>query len=131
MKRNYLFLVLLFLSSAAFAQTGVVKGRITDEKGEAVFGATVMIEGTQKGTAADFDGNYRIDKVAPGEITLVCSFISYETAKKTIKVVADKPTQIDFVLLEAARTLESVNVTAKANRESENILLLDQRKAVV
>ena len=60
-----LVLVLSFISLAAMAQNITVKGKVTDSKGEAVIGASVLVQGTTNGTVTDLDGNYSLTKVAP------------------------------------------------------------------
>ena len=52
-----------------------VHGTITDANGEPLIGATVLVKGTQKGTATDIDGNYVV-KAKPGDI-LVVSYVGY------------------------------------------------------
>lgn len=52
-----------------------VHGTITDANGEPLIGATVLVKGTQKGTATDIDGNYVVN-AKPGDI-LVVSYVGY------------------------------------------------------
>ena len=54
-------------SVAVAQQTGIVKGTVVDANGEAVIGASVIIEGQKvtQGTVTDFDGNFSL-KVKPG-----------------------------------------------------------------
>ncbi|MFO7574929.1 MAG: TonB-dependent receptor [Bacteroidales bacterium] len=122
---------LLIWSSVMIAQTGSVTGKVTDNMGEVLPGATVHIEGTYKGVLTDFDGKYILDNTNIGEVTLICSFISYEPSKKTVNVLPGKELQVDFVLYEVAIGLDEIRITARANRESENIILLEQKQAVV
>ena len=49
-------MIALLLSSAAFAQQTKVSGTVFDVQNEPVVGATVQIEGTNKGTATNVDG---------------------------------------------------------------------------
>ena len=71
MKNLYSLCTALFVfavSTSAFAQTGGIKGIITDaETGETLIGATVLITGTSFGTATGIDGDYEIDNIRPGE----------------------------------------------------------------
>src|SRR5690606_41007002 len=57
-----LFWLFSFLSMANFAfaadQTNSITGRITDEQGAAVVGATVSILNTSSATSTDANGNY-------------------------------------------------------------------------
>ena len=70
-----LFLLCLF-PLGAMAQS-VVKGTVNDEAGEPVIGATVNVQGSQKGTITDFDGNFSVE--AAPNATLVISYVGYET----------------------------------------------------
>jgi TonB-dependent starch-binding outer membrane protein SusC len=57
----------------------VITGTVTDEKGEPLVGASVVLEGTQKGALSDENGNFRLeldDKDKKGN--LVVSFVGYE-----------------------------------------------------
>ncbi|HBX45864.1 MAG TPA: hypothetical protein DEG28_08295, partial [Porphyromonadaceae bacterium] len=61
------FLFFLGLSNAVLAQHGTIKGKITDAKTkEALIGASVLIEGTTNGAAADLDGGFVIANISPG-----------------------------------------------------------------
>ena len=56
-------------------QNKVVKGRVIDQNGDAVIGASVLVKGTTRGTITDVDGNFSVD-VAKGE-SLVISYIGF------------------------------------------------------
>jgi len=122
--------LLLILTTTVMAQTGTVKGTVTDAKNnESLIGTTVMIKGTTIGTTTDFDGNYLIPKVQPGKHTLVVSFISYDPQEMEIEVKADEEKVINVALQPATIEVEGVDVVAKANRENESMLLIDQKNA--
>jgi TonB-dependent starch-binding outer membrane protein SusC len=72
----------LLFSIYGNAQDITVKGKVVDEKGMSVPGASVLIQGTRNGTSTGFDGEYVI-KAQPNDV-LVVSFIGYKT--KTIAV---------------------------------------------
>ena len=57
--------------------TIVVNGKITDDKGQPLEGATVLIKGTPNGAKSDADGNFSIN--AAPNATLVISYIGFET----------------------------------------------------
>ena len=61
--------------SGAQTKDHVVKGRITDEKGEPIIGATIMEKGTTNGTVSDLDGNFTIN--VPVGSTLQVSYIGF------------------------------------------------------
>lgn len=130
-----LSLLLLFIvsASAIYAQTGTIKGTIIDAKTkEPLIGASVLVEGTINGAAADLDGNFVINNVAVGTHSLVATYVAYQSETKTGVVVEEnRETVVEFLMKSDDITLEAVEVVARANRESENILLLEQKKALV
>ena len=62
-KQRSLLLVALLLMGCLqlLAQSRTIKGVVTDaQNGEALIGATVMVEGDKSGTVTDFDGNFSL-----------------------------------------------------------------------
>ena len=82
---------------------GLIKGKVTDNTGEPLIGASVVIAGTTIGTVTDMDGNFTI-KAAQGD-NLSVSFIGYETEIVTI----DNAT-LTIVLNEESHSLNQVVV---------------------
>lgn len=80
-----LFLVLVIGTSfnTVFAQSVKVKGRVTNEAGEGVPGASIKVKGTTAGTMTDVDGNYDLD-VPEGSKVLVISSLSDGNKEVTI-----------------------------------------------
>ncbi len=131
LRRLLLFCLLANMLFFASAQTGTIEGTVIDVKtNETLIGATIFLEGTTLGTITDFDGNYVLDKVPAGIYHVRCSFISYETKNiENVKIEAGGVEEIHFVLNESTIEIGDVRVVAKANRESEAMLLLDQKEA--
>ena len=77
MKKLYFFLSLIgmFTLSVGLAQQKSVSGTILDETGGPLPGATVLVEGTNRGVTTDFDGNFSI-QASEGE-TLIVSYVGY------------------------------------------------------
>jgi len=67
-------LLMVLLTGMAFAQQKTIKGKVTDETGAPVPGATVIVKGTTTGTVTDMDGNFSFGVSATAK-TLVVSFI--------------------------------------------------------
>jgi TonB-linked SusC/RagA family outer membrane protein len=77
-KIHHLFLLLgicLGTAASVLAQGQTVTGKVTDEKGEGIPGASVTVKGTQVGTLTTAEGTYSLE--APGSGTLVFSFVGY------------------------------------------------------
>ncbi|MCF6352164.1 MAG: TonB-dependent receptor [Cyclobacteriaceae bacterium] len=114
MKKIYLTISLLTLFIAgAYAQSATIKGKVTDETGQGLAGATVVIQGTTTGASVDFDGNYAFTTDA-GTYTLIVSFVGYETITKSVTVSAGDNVQ-NFKLGEGDLQLEGLVVTGSRN----------------
>lgn len=131
--RLYLFLFFYFTLFVVFAQTGTIKGKIFDaDADEGLFGATILVQDLAKGAVADFEGTILIPDVPIGTYTLVASYIGYKTLTDDEVVVENgKTTNVKFLLKPSAFVLNTVQVVARVNRESEIALLNDQRQALL
>lgn len=81
-----------------------IKGTVTDASGQAIPGATVVVDGETKGTTTDLNGNFVLD--APQGSTLLISFIGY----KTQKVLIGNQSVVNIILEEDLSSLEEVVV---------------------
>ncbi len=85
-----------------------ITGRVTDEKGEVLPGVTVIVKGTQLGTATDMDGKYSLTLPEGKENhTLVFTMVGMETKE----VVVGKQTGINVVMKDVVSELDDVIVT--------------------
>ena len=65
----------------------VIRGTVTDrDTGDPLPGANVVIKGTVRGAATDVDGRFVIPNVAPGQYTLVISYLGYRTEEVPVTV---------------------------------------------
>ena len=101
----------LFLS--AHAQEREITGSVKDHAGAGIVGATILVEGTTKGTTSGADGSFSI-KAAPDNV-LVVSFMGYQS--HTIKVGTQ--TRIDVVLKENTQAIDDVIVVAFGTAKKE------------
>lgn len=72
---SLLFFVLIHPIHAG--TSGKITGQVTDEHGDPLPGASVVIEGTTRGTTTDSEGIYFLLSVDPGRINLIASMIGY------------------------------------------------------
>jgi TonB-linked SusC/RagA family outer membrane protein len=108
MKYTYLILLgLLTLAPATYAEgTGnsdlklmdqqgniTVKGKIVDEKGEALSGATVLQKGTTNSTIAGLEGTFSLS--VPADAAIVISFLGYES----VEIAVDGKTDLGTIAL--------------------------------
>ena len=102
MKRLHLLLPVLLLPLLVCAQR-TVSGRVVDDSGEPLIGATVRVQGTTAGTITDFDGLFSISDVADDAIVEV-SYMGY--LPQQLKAASD----MRVVLQEDVQRLEDVIV---------------------
>jgi len=130
MQKLFFSFLILLTANFAVAQTGKISGTVLDSKtGETLPGATALIEGTGKGVSADFDGKFMLTGVPVGKVTLVISYISYNTKKIAgVEVKANDVTDIS-VLLDASTSqdLTEVEVVVTLNKENNTALILQQK----
>ncbi len=116
--KGFMFALLWTVSLGMFAQNVNVRGTVTDETGETVIGATIIVEGSVGvGTTTDIDGNYTLNNV-PANGNLVFSYVGFATqtipvnGRTTIDVVMASDTELlDEVVVVGFGTQRKVNLT--------------------
>ena len=122
MKRKLmLLLACLFVGiSLVTAQTQKVTGVvISEEDGQPVVGASVLVKGTTQGTITDIDGNFNLANVPSSAKTLQISYIGMQTQevaiRPTVKVVLKSDAQnLDEVIVVAYGTAKKSSFTGSA-----------------
>ncbi len=85
----FTLLILLMPLRADAADAGTVKGKITDKTdGEAVVGASVMLENTTLGAATDLDGNFTIQNVPAGSYSMRITAVGYAPLVRSVTIAA-------------------------------------------
>ena len=92
----FVLTVLLLPLPAWAADPGSLTGKITDKTdGEAVIGASAMLENTTLGSASDVEGNYTISNIPAGTYRLKVNAIGYSPFFQTVTVSAGETTTIN------------------------------------
>lgn len=102
------------------------------ETKEPLPGAGVQIEGTYVGDATNGEGKCEIRNQKPGTYVLLVQYVSYVTRR--VEGVVVRPSagvDVKVELEPETISLDAVRVEARANRESEKVLIMEQREAVV
>lgn len=97
-------------------QYGTVKGVVTADNGEAMFGAVVYVVGTTNSSAVDFDGNYELQNVKIGS-TIRATLMGYTCADQIWNGGV-----LNFVMKEEAAMLDEIVVTAMGIMRKEKSL---------
>lgn len=112
-----LLLLLMVLSLNTFSQDRTITGRVTDENGEGLPGANVLIKGTNIGTVTDVGGNYALSIPADATI-LVFSFVGYTTEETGISGRA----VIDLSLSPDITTLNEIVVVGYGEQRKGDLI---------
>lgn len=112
---SFLTLIFVLLVQIAFAQdqTKTIEGTVTDDTGMVIPGVNIMIEGTDRGTASDFNGRYTIE-AAVGEV-LNFSAIGFQDQSVTVGMEDN----ID-VTMTGGEALDEIIVTAFGRKMTRN-----------
>ncbi len=111
---RHILLQLLLLFIPFIANCGVLKGKITDEKGEALPFATVFVQGTTLGTSANAEGEYQLT-LQPGEHQVVCQYISFKQSSVRIRITGSETVTHNFKLAE--QTFEMNEFVMKSSED--------------
>lgn len=106
MKCIYLLLITLLVCSFTYAQRSI-HGKVLDESGQPIIGATILVPGTQLGTTTNNEGNFTL-QVPESASQLQIRSIGYEAT--TLPLTAENTYTI--TLHSAAHSLNQVVVTA-------------------
>ncbi len=112
--------ILIIPQQTGDRQKYIIRGKVTDTKGEPLAGVTVLIKGTQTGMSTDAKGQFVLTIPHSKDIVLVFSFVGME--KKELKLADIKDEKIlngekeyTVMLAETAKVLEDVIVTGYFN----------------
>lgn len=98
---------------AAPVPPATIKGKVQDEKGVPVVGASVLIKGTKKGVVTGADGSFTLEAESDN-VTLIISYVGFET--KTIRVKGSGPVAVTL----APAAMQDMVVTGIMNRRKES-----------
>ncbi|MFC4872488.1 SusC/RagA family TonB-linked outer membrane protein [Negadavirga shengliensis] len=112
---NLSLLLVLVNASLAFAQREVT-GTVSDDLGDPLPGAAVLVKGTSSGTVTDIDGQYTIS-VPDDDAVLVFSFLGYTNKEE---IVGNRNT-VDVLLEQGVSGLDEVVVTGYGSQSRREI----------
>ena len=113
MKKAFL-VVLMLLSGFVYSQDSI-SGSVTDAGDNPIPGASIVVEGTNRGVVTDFDGNYSINASTGEQLT----FSSLGFASQTVTI--GNQTQINISLAEAVDLLDEVVVSGYQTQQRRSL----------
>lgn len=103
-----LFVAVLCTASSVFAQ-GVIKGKVTDDKGQPLPGASVVIRGTKTGTSTGPDGTFSLN-TDKESVVLEITAVGFEMQSVNARVGSD----VNLSMVTEAKAMDEVIVTGVA-----------------
>jgi vitamin B12 transporter len=104
------FITLFFICGAVFSQV-TISGKVKDNRGKPVAGASIALKDAYDGATSDSTGHFSFKTTEKGEFTILVTNISYNSFEQ--KIILDKDAiTIDFVLKEKLNELKAVTITA-------------------
>ena len=120
-KKLYFLIVCIICSANLFGQ-GTVRGKITDEHGQTVYGAKIYINSIKQfGGATDLDGNYSVSLKEIESKVLIC-FFGYDTIQETFVIKNNEIYEKNFTLTPGNVTLTEVTVSTKQVKSNDNYM---------
>ena len=113
MRNLYLMLLFLGLYQTAFAQEKTIRGRITDDKGDAMAGAIITVKTTSKKTLSDVNGRFEV-KASPGDI-LEFSMVGMKREQVSVGTASE----INMQLVPDDISLRGVIITAYGRKQEK------------
>ncbi|MDB5118019.1 MAG: hypothetical protein JWQ79_3511 [Mucilaginibacter sp.] len=117
-------LALIFISLVVNAQEShVINGFVSNEKGEAISGATVFITNTKHVTTTNNEGKFVFHIASQSDYELVIKMLGFEPYIQNI-AIHDKPVNISVRLKESNTILNTVNINAVTDDDRRKYLAL-------
>jgi iron complex outermembrane recepter protein len=107
MRQIFIAACMLIMAISAFGQH-TIKGRVTDQNGNALNGATITVQNTTLKQTTNSEGSFVLDNLSKNRYTLVCSFLGYETTIQ--QTVVDK--ELVIKLNSKSYSINEITVTS-------------------
>ena len=105
------FIAVLAPASVFASIYGILAGKVVDTDGKGIIGATVLVEGTTRGTNVRArDGSFTVSNIQAGSYTVRVRAVGKSEYRMTVRISADQTTNISVVLKDDAVQMDTVVV---------------------
>ncbi len=115
--KKYIIILSVLFNTILPAQNGRISGTVSDDKGNLVIGANVLLKGTLIGIATNAEGKFIIKGLKEGKYILTVSMIGYEKYESDTLKIHDATLSHDVVLKPAAYEFDQVIVSASKYKQ--------------
>ena len=114
MKKVVLMLTVIVYSFSLAAQTGSLRGSITDESsGESLPGANIYIEGIGMGTISDNEGQYQLGNIPAGTHSVTIQYVGYVPQTQEVTISQGETQTLDVSMVFDAVNIDEVVITTQ------------------
>ncbi|RLJ72789.1 TonB-dependent receptor [Pedobacter alluvionis] len=108
-------ILFLLLFCAGTANATKLKGHVYDKQtGEAIVGATVVLENPRRVTNTGLDGTFEFKDVKAGAAKISVSYITYKTIEKTLVVLKEDNDHLKFYMESDSKSLDDITIKSNA-----------------
>src|SRR5690554_3918129 len=117
MKKFTCFIIALFGGISMYSQSFSIQGNVTDENNVPLLGVNVLVKNESRGTTTDFDGNFTLNNVSPGEI-LQFSYVGF--ISQEITVTSNQ--NLNVILQSDSESLDEIVVVGYGTQRKSNVV---------
>ncbi|AUP81177.1 TonB-dependent receptor [Flavivirga eckloniae] len=111
MKTQFTLTLILLSITCSFAQTGKIKGTISDNSQTPLMGVNILIKNTTQGTQTDENGTFEISNISNGDYELMVSYIGFKTKEISFSIANGEAKEVmPIILYEGNEILRAVVV---------------------
>jgi hypothetical protein len=121
--KNFFVVLFLFLSAQVVVAQGTLRGKVTDEKGESMFGVIVRaLENETVIAQTDFEGTFTLKFPDNKLYTLNFVILGYETLEEKIQIKDNGTVSKEFTLLNSSNIIKGMDVVAKRVKANDGYM---------
>jgi len=121
MKRVLMFIFVGAMVISSYAQKASISGIVTDDKKQPMGLVSIILKNTTIGTTTNFNGEYTIKNIEPGEYIVVANMMGYAKAEQKVTLSNGEKKEVNFVLKEDVLLLNQVVVVGYGVKEKREV----------
>jgi iron complex outermembrane recepter protein len=123
MKTYIQTLAFILISNLILAQTGNIKGKITNREGEGIQFVNIILKDTKQGTISNEDGEFLLKNIKVGNQTIITQFVGLKSVEQNIKVLENQTIEINFQMFENTKELSEVTVSGVQSANERTVAI--------